>query len=208
MLAGRDPARYGMIDNLFPILLASDQRAGMPTSEKSIAKYMKELGYNTGFSGKWHLGMTNGTDNTAFTPINHGFDFVKFFIEVSSSAAIMPRSQTSSIFALKSLKDEVYHLLFVLHRGRMEKPVMKVHLTLLAITTSTICVPLITFRIVIRLLVLVKLSSSQFVGKMSQAECCEYSKSLLTRTAILSVQTQNHSFIGMLSQLSMYPGKT
>jgi arylsulfatase A-like enzyme len=112
MLAGRDPARYGVIDNLFPILLASDQRAGMPTSEKSIAKYMKELGYNTGFSGKWHLGMTNGTDNAAFTPINHGFDFVKFFIEVSSSAAIMPRSQTSSIFALKSLKIKciIYYL--------------------------------------------------------------------------------------------------
>ena len=56
----------------------------MPTSEKSVAKYLKELGYSTGYTGKWHLGAADDNSLSAFTPINHGFDFVKFFIEGSN----------------------------------------------------------------------------------------------------------------------------
>jgi len=88
MLSGRDPSRYGLIDNLFRIMQSSSARGGMPTSEKSVAKYLKEAGYFTGYSGKWHMGATNGTNtpagNAAYTAINHGFDFVKFFIEGSN----------------------------------------------------------------------------------------------------------------------------
>lgn len=83
-LSGRDPSRYGMVNELFRIMQSSSARGGMPTSEKSVAKYLKELGYSTGYTGKWHLGATNGTHNSAYTPINHGFDFVKFFIEGSN----------------------------------------------------------------------------------------------------------------------------
>ena len=80
ILTGRDPTRYGMADELYRIMLNSMSRGGLPTSEKTVAKYLKELGYATGYSGKWHLGNTNGTDNSAYTPINHGFDFVKVSI--------------------------------------------------------------------------------------------------------------------------------
>jgi arylsulfatase A-like enzyme len=83
-LSGRDPARYGLVDELFRILPSSSARGGFPQSEKSVAEYMKELGYATGYSGKWHMGQTNGIDPAYYTPINHGFDDVRFFVEGSN----------------------------------------------------------------------------------------------------------------------------
>lgn len=83
-MTGRDPSRYGMIDNLFRILQSSSARGGLPTDEPSIAKVLKSQGYSTGYTGKWHMGATDGVDPWRFTPINHGFDYVKFFVEGSN----------------------------------------------------------------------------------------------------------------------------
>ena len=43
--------------------------SGLPLSEKTIADYLKESGYITGMTGKWHLG-----DNEEFHPLQRGFD--------------------------------------------------------------------------------------------------------------------------------------
>jgi arylsulfatase A len=42
---------------------------GLPTTEKSIARMLKEAGYATAAFGKWHLGF-----RPEYNPIRHGFD--------------------------------------------------------------------------------------------------------------------------------------
>ncbi|MCP5537497.1 MAG: sulfatase-like hydrolase/transferase [Akkermansiaceae bacterium] len=65
MLTGRFPARAGVPDNV-----SSEQgKAGMPTSEVTIAELLKANGYATGHVGKWHLGYTPET-----MPNAQGFD--------------------------------------------------------------------------------------------------------------------------------------
>lgn len=64
LLTGRLPIRTGVTDVLFP---ESDK--GLPQTEISIAKLLKENGYQTAAIGKWHLG-----DRSPFLPTDHGFD--------------------------------------------------------------------------------------------------------------------------------------
>src|SRR3954465_13727346 len=45
---------------------------GLPASEKTIANYLRDAGYATAMSGKWHLGM-----ETKHRPTQHGFE--RFF---------------------------------------------------------------------------------------------------------------------------------
>jgi arylsulfatase A-like enzyme len=42
---------------------------GLPTTQPSIAKFLKTAGYATGAFGKWHLGYKD-----EFNPVHHGFD--------------------------------------------------------------------------------------------------------------------------------------
>jgi arylsulfatase A len=42
---------------------------GLPTTEPSIARFLKAAGYTTGCVGKWHLGY-----KPEFSPLKHGFD--------------------------------------------------------------------------------------------------------------------------------------
>ncbi len=48
---------------------------GLPTTNPSIAKFLKAAGYSTGAFGKWHLGIKD-----EFNPLQHGFD--EFFGEM------------------------------------------------------------------------------------------------------------------------------
>ncbi len=48
---------------------------GLPTTNPSIAKFLKSAGYSTGAFGKWHLGIKD-----EFNPLHHGFD--EFFGEM------------------------------------------------------------------------------------------------------------------------------
>ena len=43
---------------------------GMPLEHKIMPEYLRDVGYVTALSGKWHLGMSDD----AFLPINRGFD--------------------------------------------------------------------------------------------------------------------------------------
>ncbi len=69
LLTGRYPARNGMTTNgrrvFFP-----DSDGGLPPSEITIAKLLKEKDYRTAAIGKWHLGHL-----PEYLPTNHGFDY-------------------------------------------------------------------------------------------------------------------------------------
>jgi arylsulfatase A len=64
LLTGRLPVRTGVTGVLF-----ADSETGLPQSEISIAKILKDNGYKTAAVGKWHLG-----HKSPFLPTDHGFD--------------------------------------------------------------------------------------------------------------------------------------
>jgi arylsulfatase A-like enzyme len=67
LLTGKLPVQTGMYGNrsvLFP-----DNAGGLETTEKTIAKSLKDLDYKTICVGKWHLGHLK-----EYMPLNHGFD--------------------------------------------------------------------------------------------------------------------------------------
>lgn len=68
LLTGRYPIRSGMYGSrrvLFP-----DSKGGIPPSEITIARALKQAGYATAHIGKWHLGIHQGS-----RPLDQGFDF-------------------------------------------------------------------------------------------------------------------------------------
>lgn len=68
MLTGRYPRRLGIERNIHR------GEAGLPVSEKTLARYFKDAGFRTALYGKWHLGY-----EVADGPNAHGFDdFVGF----------------------------------------------------------------------------------------------------------------------------------
>jgi len=52
------------------IRLRAKHQLGLPVSEISIARMLKEAGYTNGGFGKWHLGY-----EPQFSPLKHGFDY-------------------------------------------------------------------------------------------------------------------------------------
>ena len=64
MQTGRIPNRSGMTTVAF-----QGQGGGLPAAEWTLASVLKQAGYNTYFSGKWHLG-----ESDYALPINHGYD--------------------------------------------------------------------------------------------------------------------------------------
>jgi arylsulfatase A len=69
ILTGRLPIRSGMYSNTRRVLFP-DSDGGLPASENTIAKLLKNSGYNTAAIGKWHLGHL-----PEYLPTNHGFDY-------------------------------------------------------------------------------------------------------------------------------------
>jgi arylsulfatase A-like enzyme len=66
LITGRYQNRFGFEAN-WPAALSG--KAGLPTSERTIADQLHAAGYVTGLIGKWHLG-----DAEAMRPYNRGFD--------------------------------------------------------------------------------------------------------------------------------------
>ena len=75
-LTGKSPAALKLTDWLagrpdydFQRMIKPKIRQGLPTSEKTIAEYFKEQGYQTAMFGKWHVGK-----KSPFKPVDSGFD--------------------------------------------------------------------------------------------------------------------------------------
>lgn len=68
MMSGRFQTRFGHEFNPTEAK-HDDPRAGIPSSEVTIAELLRGVGYTTGLIGKWHLGGTLGAH-----PMRHGFD--------------------------------------------------------------------------------------------------------------------------------------
>jgi arylsulfatase B len=68
LLTGRYQTRFGYEFN--PIGEHNeDPMAGLPRTERTLARILHNVGYTTGLIGKWHLG-----GHAKFHPIRHGFD--------------------------------------------------------------------------------------------------------------------------------------
>lgn len=68
LLTGRLPIRNGMCSDERRVLFP-DSAGGLPASEITLARALKELGYATACVGKWHLGHL-----PEYLPTGHGFD--------------------------------------------------------------------------------------------------------------------------------------
>src|SRR5688500_9585769 len=68
LLTGRLPVRTGMYGDKRRVLFPNSV-GGLPSSEVTIAKALKPLGYATAVIGKWHLG-----HQPEYSPLRHGFD--------------------------------------------------------------------------------------------------------------------------------------
>lgn len=68
LLTGRLPVRSGMASDKRRVLFP-DSQGGLPQSELTIARALKNNGYRTAAVGKWHLGHL-----PSHLPTDHGFD--------------------------------------------------------------------------------------------------------------------------------------
>ncbi|XP_012662624.1 steryl-sulfatase [Otolemur garnettii] len=76
-LTGRYSVRSGVASrDRSGVFLFTASSGGLPTSEMTFSKLLKNQGYATGLIGKWHLGL-NCHNKTDFChhPIRHGFDY-------------------------------------------------------------------------------------------------------------------------------------
>ena len=75
LMTGKYPAKLHITDWIAghekknPKLLIPDWQKFLPQSEKTVAEYLKENGYENWHVGKWHLG-----EGEEFFPLNQGFD--------------------------------------------------------------------------------------------------------------------------------------
>ncbi|SDX42666.1 Arylsulfatase A [Lutibacter oricola] len=74
LLTGRYQQRFGFEENNVPQYMSKmsgldGPNMGIPLTETTMGDYMKSIGYQTAFYGKWHLG---GADK--FHPMKRGFD--------------------------------------------------------------------------------------------------------------------------------------
>ncbi|MFC2140050.1 sulfatase-like hydrolase/transferase [Bacteroidota bacterium] len=65
LLTGRHPSRFGILG---PI--SGGSRSTLPKDTLTLAEFLKENGYHTAITGKWHLGL-----KTEDGPLQHGFDY-------------------------------------------------------------------------------------------------------------------------------------
>ncbi|QBG49250.1 sulfatase [Verrucomicrobia bacterium S94] len=83
LITGRYQARFGLEINLTNAFF--DQYSGLPLSEVTFAKRLKQSGYRTGMIGKWHLGGSH-----VYHPNNRGFDY--FFGFLSGGHTYFPEN--------------------------------------------------------------------------------------------------------------------
>ncbi|WP_010419748.1 sulfatase family protein [Anaerophaga thermohalophila] len=104
LLTGRLPIRSGMCSDKRRVLFP-DSNGGLPQSEITIARALKENGYQTAAIGKWHLG-----HKSPFLPTDHGFDSY-FGIPYSNDMDRVPGTGTGNYITsqIKLAEEENFH---------------------------------------------------------------------------------------------------
>ena len=106
LMTGRYPMRYG----LQTLVIFPSHTFGLPTDERTLPQALKEAGYRTLMTGKWHLGHAD----KKYWPQNRGFD--SFYGNVMGEVDYFTKErggvidwQRNGIF----LKEEGYHTTLV-----------------------------------------------------------------------------------------------
>ncbi|XP_019060369.2 arylsulfatase E [Fukomys damarensis] len=113
-LTGRYPIRSGMISyNGYRVLRWTGVAGGLPASEITFAKILKDKGYTTGLIGKWHLGLNcESPSDHCHHPLKHGFDhFYGVPLSMMGDCAQWPLSERR--IGLQSRLDFYSHVLAV-----------------------------------------------------------------------------------------------
>lgn len=72
LLTGRYQQRAGIEAVIHPVADHPEHRKGLQKSETTFVELLKEAGYTTGITGKWHQGYPHNSED--YHPQNHGFD--------------------------------------------------------------------------------------------------------------------------------------
>jgi arylsulfatase A len=91
---GYTAERRRLIDGQWQSVDHMHQGIGLPASQPSIAKMLKQAGYATGAFGKWHLGYDD-----EFNPLQHGFD--EYFGELLGHADYYRHVYYDGTYALR-----------------------------------------------------------------------------------------------------------
>jgi len=113
LLTGRLPIRSGMSSAKRRVLFP-DSEGGLPQSEITIAKALKENGYHTAAIGKWHLG-----HKSPYLPTDHGFES---YLGIPYSND-MDKVETENYFKLAELERyEAYNVPLMSDTMIIERP--------------------------------------------------------------------------------------
>lgn len=102
LMTGKYPAQLHLTDWIAghikknPKLLIPAWRQYLPQQEKTVAEYLKEVGYSTWHVGKWHLG-----EGDAYLPTQQGFD-----LNIGGSNWGQPKKSYFSPFQMPHLQDD------------------------------------------------------------------------------------------------------
>ena len=124
LMTGRYQTRFG--HELNPVgRFNLDPKAGLPTTERTLAEQLKSAGYRTALIGKWHLG---GTE--AYHPLNRGFDEFYGFLHEGHFYVPPPYDGVLSFLRKKTLPAEAKmkthwregNIIYTSHMGTNEPP--------------------------------------------------------------------------------------
>ncbi len=113
LLTGRLPVRMGMASETRRVLFPNS-KGGLPTSELTIAKKLKDVGYYTGVVGKWHLGHLPD-----YLPHAHGFDY---YFGIPYSNDMDKVNDGPYLEVLKSPKVEDFNVPLLRDTEELERP--------------------------------------------------------------------------------------
>ena len=102
LMTGRYPMRYG----LQTLVIFPSHTYGLPTDERTLPQALKDAGYKTLMTGKWHLGHAD----KKFWPQNRGFDY--FYGNVMGEVEYFTRERGGVIDWQRNgtfLKEEGYY---------------------------------------------------------------------------------------------------
>ena len=111
LLTGRYQDRFGFTTN--PSIDPNNPKAGLPTTEETIATVLRKAEYNSAIIGKWHMGT-----NAVFHPLERGFDY--FFGFLSGGHNYFPDQLTLNDLSEVSEKWEWYRTKLIENRATIE----------------------------------------------------------------------------------------